>query len=215
MNDNDSKKNYRHTMVETRLLKDSHEVERHLTELGLTKKGLIRVGIVALGARADATPFHPANAEGTFAYQHGTWALRDEFVGEYWKTSNSDGVEAIVNITGTTKIIFANVDIACSDVQPPKPRSRKGAGAERACEGNLFGSLPTFARNSSDKCATYYFMLDPNGAAELTRPVIKGSTFSEYVERIYLGNVGESDDGISKFDQDDTAVVLDPVVARK
>src|SRR6267378_3995826 len=36
---------------------------------------LLRVRSVAISASADATPFHPANAAGTFAYQHGTFAL--------------------------------------------------------------------------------------------------------------------------------------------
>lgn len=220
MNDNDKNNSgngdfLKDSLVETRILREPHEVERRLAELGLTKKGLNRVGVVALGASADATAFHPANAAGTFAYQHGTWALRDEFVGEIWKVDTKNGVEAITNESISTSVIFTNVDLACNDYQAPKPRSRKGAGAERACIGNMFGFLPTFAHQQNDGRATYYYMLDANGAAELTRPVIKGSTFSAYVERIYLGNIGEPDDGLSKFDQDDTTVVLDPVVTRK
>jgi hypothetical protein len=57
---------------------------------------LLRVRSVALAAAADATPFHPANAAGTLSYQHGTFSLRDEHVGENeWVLSRPSGVEAI------------------------------------------------------------------------------------------------------------------------
>ena len=203
-------------LVETRIHREPAEAKRRIIELGLTKEGLNRVRTIALGASADATPFHPANAAGTFSYQHGTWALRDEFVGEDWKADTIHGVEAISNETLKLRVVFANVDIACNDDQGPKPRSRKGAGAERACIGNLFSYLPTYTFWQSVGWTTYYFMLDAAGAAELTCPVIKGSTFSAYIERIYLGAAGEFDDGNTKFEQDDTAAVdLEPVVSRK
>jgi len=114
------------------------------------------------------------------------------------------------------KVIFANVDLACNDEQPPKPRSRKGAGSERACQGNLFGVMPLYAPRHNEVWATYYLMLDAEGAAELTRPIIKGSTFSAYVERIYLPNVEDVDVTDSrKHTEENDAVDLDPVVARK
>jgi hypothetical protein len=129
------------SMVETLVYRELQDVNRRLAALGLTLKGLNRVREIALGASAEATDFHPANAPGTFAYQQGTWALRDEFVGEVWNIDAVDGVEAIRNESARVKVIFANVDIACNDEHPPKPRSRKGAGSERACQGNLSLSL--------------------------------------------------------------------------
>jgi hypothetical protein len=202
-------------MIETRVHREPQDINQRLAELDLTLKGLNRVREVALGASAEATPFHPANAAGTFAYQHGTWALRDEFVGEVWEIDTEDGVEAIRNESARVKVIFANVDIACNDEHPPKPRSRKGAGSERACQGNLslFDSLPRYAPRQDEVWATYYLMLDAKGAAELSRPIIKGSTFSAFIERIYLPDIGETDD--TGFTKDDDVVDLDPVVARK
>jgi hypothetical protein len=200
-------------MVETLVYREPQDINRRITELGLTMKGLNRVREVALGASAEATPFHPANAAGTFAYQYGTWALRNEFVGDVWEIDTEYGVEAICNKSAMVKVIYANVDIACNDDQPPKPRSRKGAGSERACQGNLFDFLPRYAPRQSEIWATYYFMLDAEGAAELTRPIIKGSTFSAYVERIYLPNVEDIDD--TGFHKDNDVIDIDPVVARK
>jgi hypothetical protein len=202
-------------MVETLVYRELQDVNRRLAALGVTLKGLNRVREVALGASAEATSFHPANAAGTFPYQHGTWALRDEFVGEIWKIDTEDGVEAIRNESARVKVIFANVDIACNDEHPPKPRSRKGAGSERACQGNLslFGSLPRYAPRQHEGWATYYLMLDATGAAELTRPIIQGSTFSAYVERIYLPNIEDTDG--TDITKDNDVVDLDPVVARK
>src|SRR6266436_8729288 len=102
-------------VIETLVYREPQDINRRLAELGLTIKGLNRVREVGLGASAEATPFHPANAAGTFAYQHGTWALRNEFVGEVWEIDTEDGVEAIRNESARVKVIFANVDIACND----------------------------------------------------------------------------------------------------
>jgi hypothetical protein len=200
-------------MIQTLVYREPHDINRRIAELGLTIKGRNRVRDIALGASAEATDFHPANAAGTLAYQHGTWALRDEFIGETWEMDTEHGVEAIRNEAARVKVIFANVDIACNDEQPPKPRSRKGAGSERACQGNLFEFLPPYAPRPDGSWATYYFMLDAEGAAELTRPIIKGNTFSAYVERIYLPDI-EDIDG-TDFNKDNDVVDIDPVVARK
>lgn len=201
--------------VESVVLREPWDVDRRLTELQLNRNRLLKVRLQAVSAAADATPFHPANAAGTFSYQYGTWGLRQEFVDDVWQLDRIDGVEAIRNETVKVKVIFANVDIACSDEQPPKPRSPKGAGAERACSGNLFPSLPRFAPRQTDEWATYFLMVDVKGAAELTRPVIRGNTFGAYVERIYLSD-GEDLRGTSlSLDDGDVTDNFDPQVARK
>lgn len=202
-------------VVETQVFREPYDIDRRLAELGLNKKGLLRVREVALGASADATDFHPISAAGLFAWIQGTWALRDEFVNNGWEKDTTERVEAIRNNSTRTKVIFTNVDMACNDDCPPKPRSEKGAGAERACSGNLFELLPSYAPRPGDDWATYYFMLDYEGRAELTRPVIKEKTFNAYIERIYLAEEGNLEDGVTRLNQDDTAVDLDPAVVRK
>lgn len=81
--------------------------------------------------------------------------------------------------------------------------------------GNLFGSLPEYAPRQPDGWATYYLMVDENGSAELTRPVVKDGTFTAYIERIFL-----AEDGILERDpfdshKDDEADEFDPQVIRK
>jgi hypothetical protein len=203
-------------MVETVIWRDPWDVDRRLAELRLGPRArLLKVRSVAISAGADATPFHPANASGTFSYHHGTFALRDEFVGEDWRLDRPDGVEAIRNDAIQVKVIFANVDVASSDNLNPKPRSRKGAGTERVCGGNLFGSLPEFAPRQPAGWATYYLMVDENGAAELTRPVVRDGTFTSYIERIYLSDGSDMEGTPVVLDDGDVPDEFDPQVVRK
>jgi hypothetical protein len=199
--------------IETKVRSVPWDVDRRLDELQLSREGLLRVVAVAMNESANATPFHPANAAGTFAYQHGTWSLRDQFVSEAWQEDRVDGVEAIRNDALRIKVAFSNVDIACNDLHQPKPRSKKGAGAERASGLDLFGDLPRFAPRPKGDGALYYLMVDENGAAELSRPVVKGGTFVASVERIYLSTDGDEEPNLKSDDERNNE--FDPEVARK
>ena len=203
-------------MIQTVTLSEPWDVDRRLEELQLGPKSrLLKVAAVAVSSGADATPFHPANAAGTLAYQFGTWALRDEFIGDVWSLDRPNGVEAIKNESTKVRVVFANVDVSCNDKLKPKPRSRKGAGAERVCDGNLFGDLPEFAPRQTEGWATYYLMVDVNGAVELTRPIIRKNTFTSYVERIYLSDGSNLDREPVVLDDGDRADDFDPLVVRK
>jgi hypothetical protein len=184
-----------------------------LNQLELTRAGLLQARDVAMHERSNATDFHPSNSPGTFGYHHGTWSLRDQFVGERWIVDRGDGIEAIWNEALTLKIAFCNVDLACNDDHVPKPRSEKGAGAERASGTPLFGSLPQYAPRQIENSKLYYLMVDPNGAAELTRPIVSGGTFTAAVERIYLsfGN----DDEVDVVEDNGPVDNFDPQVVRK
>jgi hypothetical protein len=58
-------------------------------------------------------------------------------------------------------------------------------------------------------------MVDQDGVAELTRPVVKGGTFIAAIERIYLSR-GAGDDGIKIGDDTtDVAIEFEPQIARK
>ena len=156
--------------IETTILRQAGEIDPRLAELGLTKNGLLEVRDVALSEGANATAFHAANAAGTYAYHEATWALRDRFVGGDWVLDRSDGVETIKNDKLKIKVAFSNVDRACNTFQVPKPRTKKGAGAERAVGADLFGGLPHYAPRQSGEWSFYYLMVDQNGAAELRDP---------------------------------------------
>ena len=202
-------------MIEAQVWKAPWDVDRRLAELDLRRDALLNVVNIAISAGADATPYHPANAEGTFRYQNGVWSLRDQIIGEKWSVHREESVEAIRNDKLKVKVAFANVSIACDDDQMPKPRSPKGAGSERACSGNLFGELPRYAPRQNGEWVTYYLMVDGKGAAELTCPVISEDTFSAFIERIYLSD-GKSDNPEElSVDDSDITNDFDPLVIRK
>lgn len=199
----------------TKVRRDLDDVDQRLATMNLQRSTLLEVRDVALTSAANATLFHPVNAAGTFSYQEGTWALRDRHRSNGWELDRAHGVESIKNAELGIRIIFANVDVACDIEQGPKPRSKKGSGSERACSGNLFDDLPQYAPIQRDGLATYYLMVDPRGAAELTRPVIEGGTFTAYVERIFLSDGGDLDVTKLPLDDGDRADNFDPIVARK
>jgi len=202
-------------VVKTVVIRDLWDVDRRLSELRLTRKGLLAARDVALHESANATPFHPANAAGTFSYHHGTWAIRDQFVGGDWKEDRVDGIEAIRNDALKIKVAFSNVDLACDDAHSPKPRSRKGAGAERASGCGLFADLPHYIPRQTGGYLLYYLMVDERGAAELTRPVIRGGTFVVPIERLYLSQGDEDDRAILVDDDGGPLDNFDPQIVRK
>lgn len=207
------------TLTASEILRDDWEVSSRLAELLTAKDTLLRIRTTAVGAAADATPFHPANAAGTFSYQHGTFALRNEHVGQNgWQTERPGGVEAIKNDSIRVRIVFANVDVACNDEIEPKARSSKGAGAERLCVGNgLFGSLPRYtkAASSEDGWITFYLMVAPNGATELSRATVANGQFKQFVERLYLSDGSDLDTDAQILDDDQQVDDFDPQIVRK
>ena len=58
-------------------------------------------------------------------------------------------------------------------------------------------------------------MVDENGAAELTRPIVKNGTFISYIEQIYLSDGGDLARGPLALDDGDMLDDFDPQVVRK
>ncbi|ABE64087.1 hypothetical protein Nham_3356 [Nitrobacter hamburgensis X14] len=201
--------------VHTTLLKEPWDVDRRLNAMTLVHSKLLQIRDVAVNEAANATPFHAANAAGTFSYHHGTWALRDQFAGPDWVVDRSEGVEAIRNDKAKIKVAFCNVDLACDEFHIPQPRTKKGAGVERATSGSLFDDLPQIAPKPTGEWQFYYLMVDECGAAELTRPIVKGGTFTDPLERIFLSNGVDDDSGKPLEDTTDTAIEFEPQIARK
>lgn len=205
--------------TETIHLREPWNVDRRLTELGLTKEGLIRVVLVARAERNNATDLHPANAPGTFAYHHAIAAIRREFIGKKWEIDRRDGIETIRNDAIGIKVSFCNVDVACGK-EHPKPRSDKGAGAERASGPTLFehagaDDLKPVVRVPAGGSALFYLMVDQQGRAELTRPVIARRTFVAAIERIFLIEDGEDEATVLPLDTDGIADGFEPQIIRK
>jgi len=202
-------------MIQTRILKKPGEVKAELIRLDLRLEGLLKVRTMALGAGADATPFHAANAAGTFSYHYGIYGLRDEFVGDVWDVDRPDGIEVIRNVSKNVLIGFANVDIACNDDHWPIPRTKKGSGAERVSQTTLFDSLPSYVPVPTGLRALYYLMTAMNGAVELSRPIVKDGDFFGFIDRIYLSNGDDFDRMTTSFDEGDLPATFDPQVLRK
>ncbi len=205
--------------VESIVRREPWEVEPRLAELQLKASSLRRVRDVAMSARANVTDYHAANASGTFAYQDGTWCLRDACVGEVWKQERPGGVEAIFNSSANVRVAFANVDRCCDVGHDPRPISVKGAGAERLCEANLFGDLPTFTKQQSAiGIPLFYCMVDQEGRVELSRPTIVGSSFGPCVERNFISFGGDDDGSGNKLrinPSDEGPVDITPTITRK
>ena len=203
--------------AQTIIRRDPWDVGPRLAELGLHARGIRRVRSVAVGARANATAFHAANAPGTFAYHAGLWCLRDEFVDGSWIADRPGGVEVIFDPERKLRVAFANVDRCCDDLHSPLPVSAKGAGVERLCQANLFSDLPTYA-NISILSGTplFYCMVDLEGRVELSRPTFKDRSFGPCVERNFIALGGDDgDDGEALKPVDVSPVVLTPTITRK
>lgn len=187
-------------------------MEQRLAELGLNRESLEKVAKVASGAKNDSTANDPANAPGTFSYIYGTRTLREEFVGEEWAIDQTESVEAIQNEKLQIRVIFQNVDVACVEDITPRPRSRKGAGSERVCQGNIFPEFPMPEENGH---ATYYLMLAQDGAFELSQPIVRRGKFDEFVERIFIATEDPLDIDISGDKSTEAVNDLDIDVTRK
>ena len=205
-------------LVEAVVLREPWEVQPRLLELSLSKNKLLQVRDIAVHEASSATAFHAANAAGTFSYHHGIWALRDRFVSGEWVVDRTNGVETIRNDKLKIIVGFCNVDLACVDAHRPQPRTRKGSGSEKiAGIVGLFDdvSLPHYVPRPKGEWLFFYLMVDENGAAELTRPVVKNGRFIAAIERIYL-TYGSDDDGTGiQQDTPDTVIEFDPQIARK
>jgi len=197
---------------------DPLQGDERLAELELERDGLIAAGHHALAGRANASPLHPSNSAGFFAYADGVKGLRVENMGDNWQIFRSEGVEGICNEVLKLRVLFANVFEACGE-DDPQARSRKGAGSERVACGDMFDAagidLPVSVVKFSGDYKTYYLMIDQRGAMEISRPIVKGGKFLRCVERIFLVDGDDLDKIDFEVDEPVDDSDLDIVVTRK
>ncbi|UQI42493.1 hypothetical protein [Vreelandella venusta] len=200
-----------------RVFKDEPSVNQRLNQLELSREKLLEVRTQAMSAAADATPFHPANAAGLFAYLQGVAALRRLFVGDEWRIERLDNMEFIRNDSLKIRVGFSNIKIASEDDSSPKARSPRGAAAERACSHtfDMFDHLLPDASPTNDDITTYFFMMDSRGAAELSCPTVEFGNYYECYERIYISDGSDFDIDPLLNEDGDTDNTFDPVVARR
>lgn len=185
-------------LVETRIIDDPADVASFLEANDLTARGIVAVRDAAYMQMVDCSPLMAANAPGSLAYHYGVLEMRVQFLGDHWELCREGGIEAIFNPKRNTKIVFQNVDVACSRVTNPKPRSEKGAGAERECQANLFefyGVLaPTKVRVPQSGMAVHFIMVAEDGAVELSRPVVEDKKFTGFVNRVFVSDGSDIED---------------------
>ena len=181
--------------VETEIIEDPEQVSRILEGWGLSISGVLATRDAAYTHMVDASPLMASNAPGTLAYHYGVLEMRVQFLGEIWEIDRRGGIEAISTPTDDRKLMFQNVDVACSKVTDPKPRSEKGAEAERECQGNLFEfygiAVPEKVRNDKTSRAAHFIMVDERGAVEVSRPVLEGGKFIRFIQRLFVSDGSE------------------------
>ena len=196
---------------------DKEEAPAKLKAMDLDADKLIRVAAVAVGQANNVTRYFATNAWGALAYHFGIAELRSQFVGPVWSIDRSEGIESMVNEPKNLKVIYQNVDVAMGK-SDPKPRSPKGAGSERACEGNQLGlldDLPVFLPKPTEPYQLWALMVDDAGNLELSRPIVKGGTFSVCIERIRIADADDWRGPDPTSADDDVADDFDVKVAFK
>lgn len=171
---------------------EAQDVDSRLTELGITKQELITVALKAVTGRNDAIAIDPINAPGQFAYIYGTRGIREMLLPKgNWAIDRTDNIESTFNKELNIKIIYQNVDIACSS-QTPKAISAKGNAAKRLIENNTGFLWPDMESefNAQVNSSVWFFCVSVNGdeiRAELSRPLsIEGNQFGEFIERVFI-----------------------------
>ena len=153
----------------------------------------------AVGARRNATPFHPLSAGGLLAYLAGTEHLRRVFLPKGWQTCRRDNIESIFHPEIGIKIVYQNADRAGDPLFDPIAVSKKGAGAARAVELGQYDLFPESREQvvAELTAAIWYLFVyadGPDVRAELSCPVaINDEQFDQFHERILLVQKGEWD----------------------
>lgn len=121
--------------LEETVINDPEEVRIFLEEINLSVEGVLLIRDAAYVHLVDSSPLMALNAPGSLAYHYGVFENRVQFLGEHWEVSRIRGIEAIFNPGKQIKLGYQTVDLACVRDTRPQPRTEKGAGSERECEG--------------------------------------------------------------------------------
>lgn len=181
------------------VLAEEIEVAPRLEQLGVTKSELLEVIRAAVGARRNATPFHPLSAGGLLAYLAGTEHLRRVFLPQGWQICRRDNIESIFHPEVGVKIVYQNADRAGDPIYDPIAVSKKGAGAARAIELGQYDLFPEsreqeVAELTAATWCLFVYAVGPDVRAELSCPVaINDEQFDRFHERILLVQKGDWD----------------------
>lgn len=202
------------------VLAEENEVVPRLEQLGLSKAILLEVVRAAVGARRNATPFHPITTAGFNAWSEGTAHLRRILVSRGWRMGDKDNIASVYNAETDTKVIFQNAERAGDVLNDPIASSRKGAGAARAVERAQYDLFPETRKKEIEEARTklwcLFVMADGDDVrAELSRPIaINEEQYDEFHERIVLVQHGEWH-GLDLSDDNEPPLDFDVTVSRK
>lgn len=168
-----------------------------LRSLGISRKSLKAVALAAHGERSRATPFHPNNAEGMYAYLGGVAELRVQVVSDLWEAVTVRNVEMVRNAASRVQIGFWNVNVAAREDTIPTRISNEGPvtheirevngqltldlgdpGQNHASGNRMLLKLPS----QSGEYHTMVFMVAEDGSSELGLPGPDGSL----LERVFI-----------------------------
>lgn len=160
------------------------------------------------------------------SYMYGTRSLRLLFLRKGWIVDRRENIESILDAQTGMRIVFQNVDQACSEFIIPQAVSGKGPAADRLInkdQPSLFSAadlpeavIPLSARKQND--LVWYFCMSFEGdavAAELSLPIsVSGTNFSGFYERIFIGSGSGWTGSVPRIAGDEPVHEL-PVVKRK
>lgn len=206
------------------VLAEEFEVAPRLTQLGTDKAELLEIVRAAVGARRNATPFHPLSAPGLLSWIEGTAQLRRIFCVKGWEICRRDNIESIYSPELGIKIVFQNAERAGDPLHDPLAANKKGAASARAVE---FGQIEMFPEHEREKemaaaelsATTWILFVQADGQtvrAEMSCPkAIYEDQYAGFHERILLLEGGEWDVPMPLSDDGEPPVDYEVTVSRK
>ncbi|MDI3325595.1 hypothetical protein QKW35_14545 [Pontibacterium granulatum] len=118
------------------ICKSPEAADEALEALGLDREVLEQSVWRGQAKRNEATPHHPANAGGQFAYLEAVRSVRDGLKPREWKAKNEKNLELTISPDGKTAIVVSGGDKHTGTLQNPSSRNEKGTETKRRVEYN-------------------------------------------------------------------------------
>lgn len=213
-------------MLPEKIYSQDWEVDRRLLPFQFTRKELIEVAQKTLAERSNTIDLDVAGAAGQLAYIHGSRHLRLLTSEKGYEVNRQKNIESSRHLGTGIMIAYQNVDLACSELFPPKAISGKKSGSAEAIEqaqGALFtpDEAPFVVDIKSIRelnSTLWYFCVsftEDSFSAELSLPAsIAGDNFNGFFERIFIAR-GQEWFGKPADISDDDYAEFEPVVRRK
>lgn len=189
-------------MLATRIYQAPVEVEDRLAFFGVSKSDFFPIIEQVIAARADTIALDSKMNAGMKAFLAGLRHTRLLFSSKGYIPDDTFNIESSIHPETGIKVIYQNVDIACSLSRSPRAISKKGSASKVMVEdaqGFLFDpdEAPEVFHEevSNSNESIWYFCVAVNGneiAAELSCPTqIARNNFDGFIERVFIVKPGE------------------------